>query len=224
MNWKQIAALSTLTILTQSCEKTRATLSDKVGRALDSTRNAVGKEPSSTDLNDTNFDSFTHQRDHLVVVTFTADWCGPCRKLAPAMEKVASEFGDSLKTGRVDVDRNRQLATRSGVSGIPDVRFFHNGRQVHRFTGARSQAQLRELFQEHIDEIENGTLATPTISAELQPLARDLRDVTRDLHPRALPQPPKDEDRETRGEEEAAPEPTIRPMEKNWIPPGIQRR
>ena len=224
MKLAQIAALTSLVVLTQGCEKTRESLAEKAGKLLESTGNVLGNDEVIVDLQESEYAAFVNQRDQLVVVTFTAEWCGPCRQLAPVMENVASEFGDTVKAGRVDVDRTGQLAAEAGVSGIPDVRFFHNGRQVHQFTGAMRQEPLRELFRKLTDEMESDTLNAPTITAELQPLARELRGVARDLQPTPVPPaPPEDKDAGNAGEAEDA-EPKIRPMEKNWMPPGIERR
>ncbi len=214
--------ITLLLLLALGCEKTRESLAERAGGLIDSTRHTLDVRSNVTDLHENHYDAFVNQRDKLVVVTFTADWCGPCRQLAPAMERVTSEFGDQVSAGRVDVDQARSLAAKSGVSGIPDVRFFHNGRQVHQFTGARNRDQLREVFQEHFDAMEEGTLGESTIIPEIQPLARELREVSRDL--RTTPPPPEPSEDAADGNEEETAQPVIRRMEKDWMPPGIERR
>lgn len=221
MNVGHIAVITTLLFLTQGCEKAREALVEKAEKLFESANNSYGATAAIVDLAEPDYGTFVNQRDHLVVVMFSADWCAPCRQLAPAMEKVSSDFGDMVKVGRLNVDHARQVATNAGVSGIPDVRFFHNGRQVHQFTGSRTRSQLREVFQKYISEIENDNLNAPTFAPELQPLAGELRNVTRDLQATPPQRAQTGEEAENDG---GSTEPTIRPMDRNWMPPGMERR
>jgi len=88
------------------------------------------------------FDSFVGREDRLVVIDFYADWCGPCRTLAPKLEQVCRELGPRVSLGKVDIDRNKELAGRLGVRSIPDVRIFRGGKQVDSFVGALGEEQL----------------------------------------------------------------------------------
>jgi thioredoxin len=70
-----------------------------------------------------------------VVVDFYADWCGPCRMMSPAIEKLAEEFAGQVKIGKLDVDENPDIAMRYGVMGIPTLGLFKEGKMVDRLVG-----------------------------------------------------------------------------------------
>jgi thioredoxin 1 len=141
-------------------------------------------------------DVFINQQGPLVVVDYYADWCPPCRKLAPILARVAGEFKDVALVGKVDVDAEKELAMRNNIRGIPEVRFFRDGQMVDRFSGAVSESELRRRFTAHS--------AGATIAAGDAPVVEA---------------PPAGE---AGGGEPAAP--AIAPMSKDWMPPGIERR
>ena len=70
-----------------------------------------------------------------VVVDFYADWCGPCRAMAPAVEQMATEFAGKVSVGKLDVDVNQEIAIRYGVTGIPTLGLFRGGKLVDRMVG-----------------------------------------------------------------------------------------
>jgi thioredoxin 1 len=70
-----------------------------------------------------------------VVVDFYADWCGPCRAMAPAVEQLATEFAGKVSVGKLDVDVNQEIAIRYGVMGIPTLGLFRGGKLVDRMVG-----------------------------------------------------------------------------------------
>lgn len=92
-------------------------------------------------LNEDNFDEFISSGN--VIVDFYADWCGPCKVMAPHFEK-ASEEMSNVKFGKVDVDGNQDLAGRFQVMSIPTIIFFKNGEQTDRNTGAMRIEDIKE--------------------------------------------------------------------------------
>jgi thioredoxin 1 len=85
--------------------------------------------------------------DRPVLVDFHAEWCGPCRAQAPALESVAESFDGGVDVVKVDVDQNPELAQRYGVRSIPTLILFNSGEPVETRIGLNSEAALRELFR-----------------------------------------------------------------------------
>ena len=77
------------------------------------------------EINDNNFNQMVLESNTLVVVDFWAQWCGPCRKLAPVLEQIQSEFKDEIKVYKVDADKNMNTAKEYGISSLPTVLIFN---------------------------------------------------------------------------------------------------
>jgi putative thioredoxin len=102
------------------------------------------------DVTDENFEEIVVEKSYErpVVIDFWAPWCGPCRVLKPILEKLSGEYGFVL--AKINTDENPHIAQEFGVSGIPDVRIFINGKEVDRFVGALPEPKLRELLSKYI--------------------------------------------------------------------------
>ncbi len=93
-------------------------------------------------ITDSNFDAEVLKSSVPVVVDFWAEWCGPCRMIAPIVEELANEFEGRVKVGKLDVDSNQQASIKYGVRSIPTVLFFKGGDLVDSIIGAVPKTQF----------------------------------------------------------------------------------
>jgi putative thioredoxin len=119
------------------------------------------------DVTDATFEELVVDRSHErpVVVDFWASWCGPCLALAPVLEKAIDERGDAVELVKLDVDANQETARQFGVSGIPAVKAFREGRVVDEFVGALSPTAVSAF----LDRV----LAPPRADALVEELRAD---------------------------------------------------
>jgi thioredoxin 1 len=78
-----------------------------------------------------------------VLVDFWAEWCGPCKMIAPVLDELATEFGDRVKIGKVNIDEHQGLATEYGIRAIPTLLIFKNGQVAEQIVGMRSKRDLK---------------------------------------------------------------------------------
>ena len=97
-------------------------------------------------LSKNNFDAVVAKGT--VIVDFYADWCGPCKIMAPAFEKAAAKSA-SVKFAKINVDGNQEIAGRYGIMSIPTTIFFKNGKVKDMHTGALSEAEIMKLVEKH---------------------------------------------------------------------------
>ncbi|MER8070157.1 thioredoxin [Streptomyces sp. NPDC094034] len=99
-------------------------------------------------VTDTDFDNEVLKAGVPVLVEFTADWCGPCRQLAPVLSAVAGEQADRLKVVQLDVDTNPEVTARYGVLAMPTLMVFRAGEPVKSMVGARPKRKLLQELEE----------------------------------------------------------------------------
>ena len=97
-------------------------------------------------VKDAEFAQKVLESDTPVVVDFWAPWCGPCRAIAPILDKLAGEYEGRLTIAKVNTDEEVQNAGKLGIQGIPTLIIFKGGKEVQRLVGSRPEAQYRELF------------------------------------------------------------------------------
>ena len=91
------------------------------------------------------------ERSHIpVLVDFWAGWCGPCKMMAPVFEQAAARLEPNVRLAKVDTERNRELASRLGISGIPTLVLFDRGREVARTSGAMNLPDLLQWVRRHM--------------------------------------------------------------------------
>ena len=87
--------------------------------------------------------------DHLVLIDFYADWCGPCKALAPILKDVKKDLKDSIKIIKIDVDKNQTLAAKYQVRGVPTMMLFKNGKQLWRQSGVLQKNDIISIIKQH---------------------------------------------------------------------------
>jgi len=101
-------------------------------------------------VTDATFQSEVEQQPGLVLVDFWAEWCGPCRVIAPILEQIAGEFAGKLRITKLDVDANQQTPMRFNVRSIPSLLFFKGGKHVDTVIGAVPKAHLVGKITQHL--------------------------------------------------------------------------
>ena len=98
------------------------------------------------EFTDQNFEAEVLKSDQPVLVDFWAEWCMPCRMLAPTIEKLARDYTGRVKVGKLDTDANRDVAIKYSISAIPTVILFRNGQVAQKFVGLRQERDFKEAI------------------------------------------------------------------------------
>lgn len=105
-------------------------------------------------VNDAAFEKTILQSPIPVIVDFWAPWCGPCKMVAPILEKIAKEYDGKLIVAKVNTDENQEWASRYGVQGIPTMFFIAGGKIIHRQVGAVPESALRETLTQFLEVVQ----------------------------------------------------------------------
>jgi thioredoxin 1 len=103
------------------------------------------------DVNDASFEQDVLGSDKPVLVDFWAEWCAPCRMLAPTVAAVAEHYGESASVVKLNVDDNPSTAQRYGIKGIPTLILFRDGTEVERVVGATSKESITRMVEKYIN-------------------------------------------------------------------------
>ena len=98
------------------------------------------------EFNDQNFETEVLKSSTPVLVDFWAEWCMPCRMLAPTIDKIAKDYAGKVKVGKVDTDSNRDVSIKYGINAIPTVILFKNGQVAQKFVGLRQEKDFKEVL------------------------------------------------------------------------------
>ena len=98
------------------------------------------------EFTDQNFETEVINSDVPVLVDFWAEWCMPCRLLAPTIEKLAKDYSGKVKVGKLDTDSNRDVSSKYGISAIPTVILFKGGQVAEKFVGLRQERDFKQVL------------------------------------------------------------------------------
>jgi len=101
-------------------------------------------------VSDATFDAEVLQSPLPVLVDYWAEWCGPCRMIAPILDEIAKEYAGRLSVAKLNVDENQQIPQKFGIRGIPTLMLFKNGNIEATKVGALSKSQLAAFIDSHI--------------------------------------------------------------------------
>jgi len=102
------------------------------------------------DIKNTEFEEFLNEKDKLFVVDFYADWCGPCKLIGPIISELSEQYEDKAIIRKINVDNDKEIATRFGIRSIPTILFFKNGEIVEKQVGQVYKSQLEEMIETHL--------------------------------------------------------------------------
>ena len=105
---------------------------------------------NTIDVSDETFEEEVLQSDRPVLIDYWAEWCGPCKMIAPVLDEIATEYSDRLKVVKLNIDDNPQTPPKYGIRGIPTLMVFKNGQVEATKVGAVSKAQLTAFLDDSL--------------------------------------------------------------------------
>jgi thioredoxin 1 len=103
---------------------------------------------ATSTVSDASFDTDVLSADELVLVDFWAEWCGPCKQIAPTLEEIASEMGGKVKIAKLNIDENPQVPSKYGVRAIPTLMLFKNGEVAGTQVGVQPKSRLVDWIKQ----------------------------------------------------------------------------
>lgn len=107
------------------------------------------------EVSDSNFEQVVLQSNRPVLVDFWAEWCGPCRTLAPTVEAVAEQYAGAARVSKLNVDDNPATTQRYGIQGIPTLIVFKDGEEKERIIGVASEEEISRAIDRHVRSASN---------------------------------------------------------------------
>jgi thioredoxin 1 len=101
-------------------------------------------------VSDSSFETDVLKSEQPVLVDFWAEWCGPCKAIAPTLDELASVYDGKLKIAKIDIDQNRAVPAKFGIRGIPTLMVFKNGQLAATKVGALTKAQLSQFINQQL--------------------------------------------------------------------------
>ncbi len=101
-------------------------------------------------VSDAEFEASVLKNGKPVIVDFWAEWCQPCKMLAPTVEEIANEYEDKIMVSKLNVDDNPATATKFGIRGIPTLLFFKDGKVVQQIVGVKTKAEIKKIIEDNL--------------------------------------------------------------------------